>query len=120
MRHLPVGGALLPLSSSGCRNPRFFEDGFTGCVVLDVSHTARSSATQPHAAPANEVMVEIIIIIPIMIMIMLTQVRSVMTQRHYRRVMLMLTDRAPDDLIGRVMTHRDRQSTLSSLSSPCQ
>jgi hypothetical protein len=27
MRHLPVGGALLPLSTSGCRNPRLFEDG---------------------------------------------------------------------------------------------
>jgi hypothetical protein len=34
MRHLPVVGAL---------------------CVLDVSHTASSSATQPHAAPANEV-----------------------------------------------------------------
>jgi hypothetical protein len=37
-------------------NPRLFEDGFTGCVrVLDVvSNTARS-ATQPHAAPSDEV-----------------------------------------------------------------
>jgi hypothetical protein len=26
MRHQPVGGALLPLSTSGCRNPRLFED----------------------------------------------------------------------------------------------
>jgi hypothetical protein len=28
MRHQPVGGALLPLSTSGCRNPRLLEDGF--------------------------------------------------------------------------------------------
>jgi hypothetical protein len=55
MRHQSVGGALLLLSTPGCRNPRLFEDGLSsGACVLDVSNKVRS-ATQPHAAPTNEV-----------------------------------------------------------------
>jgi hypothetical protein len=34
MRHLPVVGALLPLSTSGCRNPRLFEDGFHPSLLI--------------------------------------------------------------------------------------
>jgi hypothetical protein len=36
MRHQPVGGALLPLSTSGCRNPRLFEDGYGGMSISSI------------------------------------------------------------------------------------
>jgi hypothetical protein len=46
MRQLPVGGALLPLNSSGCRNPRLFEDGFTVCVRKQLEVMVTAGANQ--------------------------------------------------------------------------
>jgi hypothetical protein len=42
MRHLPVVGALLPLSTSGCRNPYLFEDAQATICPLPAQVTARA------------------------------------------------------------------------------